>query len=147
MQKEIFGFNTLEHLEDIINEYNPKKIFLVTGTKSFSISGIEKRLSSILERISYTRFSLSHQYLEISDIKRGIDIFKKNGPDLVIAIGGGSVIDAAKAISILAAQNDAPESYVLGKKELSEGGKTLNCHTFNCRNRKRSDTLCHNLYQ
>ena len=115
MQEEFFGFGTIDKLSGIINRFDVKKIFLVTGKKSFFSSGAQNKIEKILGGISYTRFAVSgNPRLEL--IENGIKAFQKFNPDIVIAIGGGSAIDAAKIINALSYQNDRPEEYIKGKK-------------------------------
>ena len=98
MQREFFGIGTLNNLDELISEYDAKKIFLVYGNKSFRLSGAEEKIGLNIENISYTVFNPTPNP-EIEEIKRGISIFKEFDPDIVIAVGGGSVIDKRKKIS------------------------------------------------
>jgi butanol dehydrogenase len=79
-----------------------KKILLVTGGGSVKRNGI---FDSVVAEIK----NLGINYLELSGIMpnprlksvyKGIDICKKEGIDLILGIGGGSVIDASKAIAV-----------------------------------------------
>ena len=124
MQREFFGIGTLNNLDELISEYDAKKIFLVYGNKSFRLSGAEEKIGLNIENISYTVFNPTPNP-EIEEIKRGISIFKEFDPDIVIAVGGGSVIDSAKAINALSFQSDDPISYILSEKKLVHGGKPL----------------------
>ncbi len=123
MQEEFFGFGTVDKLLDIINKFDVKKIFLVTGGKSFFYSGAQNKIEKILRGISYTRFAVSgNPHLEL--IENGIKAFQKFNPDIVIAIGGGSAIDAAKIINVLSYQNDRAEKYIKGRElDCNEGNK------------------------
>lgn len=124
MQREFFGIGTLNNLDKLISEYDAKKIFLVYGKKSFILSGAEEKIGHIIENVSYAVFNPTPNP-EIEEIKRGILIFKKFDPDIVIAVGGGSVIDSAKAINALSFQSDDPILYILSEKKLVHGGKPL----------------------
>jgi len=115
MQEEFFGFGTLDKLSDIINRFDVKKIFLVTGKKSFFSSGAWDKIEKIVKGVSYTRFVVSRNP-SLRLIDNGIKAFQKFNPDIVIAVGGGSAIDAAKIINVLSYQNDRPEEYIKGKK-------------------------------
>ena len=52
----------------------------------------------------------------------GFDVYKKFQPDLVIAVGGGSVIDIAKSINIFSAQTDNYMDFVLKKQKIYSKG-------------------------
>jgi len=124
MQNEFFGVNSIKNIGKLINEYNPQKLFLVCGKKSFEISGAKEKIESFIEDISFTIFNPAPNP-EINEIMNGISLFKKINPDLVMAIGGGSIIDSAKAINILSFQDDDPALYIIGEKKLENNGKPL----------------------
>lgn len=84
-----------------LSKNTSKKIFLVTGKKSFIHSGSEKYLSPILSKYPFVRFSDFSENPAIEDVYKGIELLKIGGCDCCIAIGGGSVIDMAKLISYL----------------------------------------------
>ena len=124
MQREFFGIGTLKNLDKLISEYDAKKIFLVYGKKSFRLSGAEEKIGHIIENVSYAGFNPTPNP-EIEDIKKGVSIFKRFEPDIVIAVGGGSVIDSAKSINALSVQSNDPILYIMGEKKLVYGGKPL----------------------
>ena len=61
---------------------------------------------------------------KLHDIKKGIKLFKENKCDFVIAVGGGSVIDIAKSINILAVKSEPAEKYIKGELKITNKGKT-----------------------
>ena len=62
---------------------------------------------------------------EVDDLKSGIEIFKSFKPEIVIAVGGGSVIDIAKLINIFSFQNFSPEKIINEKKNIKKEGLQL----------------------
>ncbi len=110
-QKEYIGTRSIFCLGEVLSEFGSKKIFLVTGKKSFSTCGAEARLDSILKGYEVHRFCDFALNPNIEDIERGIRIFKELNADTVIAVGGGSVIDMAKAVNFLAAHPLALDKY------------------------------------
>lgn len=125
MQKEFFGYNTLSKLKDVIYSYSAKNIFLVTGRKSYSLSGGEEKIKPVLAGLNVTHFNSFTENPELDEVKHGISLYKKAEPDMVIAIGGGSVIDMAKMINVLSVQKKKPEKYITGVEKLKEKGKPL----------------------
>lgn len=109
----------------IFAKEKPKKIFLVTGKKSFESSGAKSIFEKILFLYHVEHFHDFSENPKIEDIKRGIGIFRKFNPDITVAVGGGSVMDMAKSINALSANEGLPEDYVMGAKKLEQRGKPL----------------------
>jgi alcohol dehydrogenase class IV len=124
MQRQFLGIDTLKNLDKLISEFCAKRIFLVYGKNSFRLSGAEEKFEPIIENVSYAIFNPTPNP-DIEEIKKGIFFLKKFEPDMVIAVGGGSVIDSAKAINALSAQPDDPILYIKGEKTLDNRGKPL----------------------
>lgn len=117
MQHEYFGINALENLQEIFEREQAQRIFLVHGRTSFQASGAEEKMKGILKNYTFDTFLTSSREPQIEDVQKGIDAFRARNYDLVVALGGGSSLDIAKAIALLAEQEDHPEKYV--RKELS----------------------------
>ena len=86
-----------------------KRIFLVTGRDSYGNSGAARAMEDLfkgLSRVEWIRFSEFAVNPSLEDARRGVDAFRKFDPDLVLAIGGGSVLDMAKLIKTLAPHGD-----------------------------------------
>ena len=102
MQTEFIGKNSLKNIKKIISDLDAKKILLVTGKGSYKKSGSEEKLIQYLGDAVIKRFFDFEPNPNIKDVLVGINIISSFKPDLVIAIGGGSVIDIAKLINIFA---------------------------------------------
>jgi len=65
--------------------------------------GVTKKVTDIMEEsgLAYTVFSDIKPNPTIENVNDGVKAFKVSGADYIIAIGGGSAIDAAKAIGII----------------------------------------------
>ena len=122
-QKEFFGFNSVESLKDILLEYKASKIFLVVGKGSFVKSSAESVLLPMFEDLDIKKFNDFSVNPDMQDVKKGIKSYKSFNPDIVVAVGGGSVIDIAKSINILSFQSSSPEKYIKNKLPLSRPGK------------------------
>jgi len=99
------GKNSINKLSEILNSHSPQKVFLVTGKKSYEKSGAKDLIELILKNTEYYRFYDFEENPKIEDVNRGIDIYKHGKYDLIIAIGGGSVLDMGKLIGILSQQH------------------------------------------
>ena len=106
MQIEYIGTNSLQNIKKIISDIGAKKILLVTGKDSYIKSGSEEKLSQYLDNITVERFYDFEVNPKIEDVYDGVRMALKMKPDLIVAIGGGTVLDMAKLINILSSQKD-----------------------------------------
>jgi len=125
IQEEYFGTGSIETLSKIISEHKSKKTFLVTGKKSYRSSGAENLLNKFLKYSEVFQFNEFSENPKLEDIESGIEQFKKSGGEIVIAVGGGSVIDIAKLINILSCQCKDAINYVEGRANILKKGTTM----------------------
>jgi alcohol dehydrogenase class IV len=78
-----------------------KRIFLICGNNSFKNSGAKKFFSSILKNLIVKYYFKKSFFPEIRELKIIIKQIKKYKPDLILAIGGGSIIDYAKISNLI----------------------------------------------
>ena len=99
--KIYFGVNEEEKIGSIIKEYGFKKIFLHYGTGSIKKTGLYKKIIDSLDesRINYVELGGVEPNPDITLVRKGIDLCKKENVDFILAVGGGSVIDSAKSIA------------------------------------------------
>jgi len=95
MQQKVY--DTLEQAQEAILALDNRSMFLVRGRNSFSLSGAEKRLERVLAG-NVTQFYDFSPNPKLEDVKRGIEEYNRSNANLIIAVGGGSVIDMAKLI-------------------------------------------------
>jgi alcohol dehydrogenase class IV len=88
-------------LDVFFSEKKFKKIFLITGKNSFNKSGANKIFNKYLENRETITYFKKNYIPEFSELKEIIKIRKKFNPDLILAIGGGTVLDYAKAANCL----------------------------------------------
>lgn len=83
------------------------KVLAVTD-KGLLQFGVAKMVTDVLDEagISYEIFSEVKPNPTVSNVKAGIDVFKRAQADILVAIGGGSSIDTAKAIGIVITNPD-----------------------------------------
>jgi len=97
-QQEYIGFGKIDKLKEILLKEKVKKVFVVTQKNSFVSTGAKEKVDKIIP--NYFRFNDFSPNPKIEDIKKGYSQFVKEDYNLIIAIGGGSAIDAAKAIKM-----------------------------------------------
>ena len=103
------GINCLKENSNILTGLG-SRAFIVTGKKSSSQNGSLNDIITILEQnnIHYTLYNEINSNPSIQEVQDAAKIAKKTNPSFIIGIGGGSPLDAAKAIAILAT-NDLDE--------------------------------------
>lgn len=94
-----FGKGSLEQLRNELPQYG-KNILIVYGGGSIKSNGVYDAITTILKDLSMNIFELSgvEPNPRVETARKGIAICKEEKIDLVLAIGGGSVIDCAKLI-------------------------------------------------
>ena len=97
-----FGWGSREVLVDEIKRRKFKKALLVTDETLLKV-GVAGKVISLLDDngVDYELFSEVKPNPTISNVKKGLKVARKYHCDYVIAVGGGSVIDCAKAIAIV----------------------------------------------
>lgn len=115
-----FGNGSVSFLKKILSDKAPKKIFLVTGKNSFIHSGARDRIEPILNNYCYFRFFDFESNPKVEDVERGVYLFNQNKCDLIIAVGGGSVIDMAKLINIFHSEKGDLSPYIISN--ITKGG-------------------------
>ena len=98
--KVLFGKNTEEKVADLIKEFGGKKVLIHYGGGSVIRSGLMKRVTDKLDQagIAYVMLGGAVPNPHLSLVYQGIELCKKEGVDFLLAVGGGSAIDSAKAI-------------------------------------------------
>ena len=99
--KVCFGRKAEEQVGKLIKEFGGKRVLLHYGAGSAVRSGLIDRIKSILdsEGIFYVEFGGAVPNPRLSLVYEGIEIGKRENIDFVLAVGGGSAIDSAKAIA------------------------------------------------
>ena len=92
----MFGKGCLEHLRTL----KGTKALIVTGGSSMKKSGILQKVTDLLSKagIKSEVFSGVESDPLFSTVYRGAEAMKAFGPDIIVALGGGSAMDAAKAM-------------------------------------------------
>lgn len=100
--KFVFGKNTENQAGKLVKEFGGSKVLLHFGGQSAKKSGLldTVELSLKNENIEFIELGGVHPNPLDTLVYEGIEIFKKQGFDFILAVGGGSVIDSAKAIAM-----------------------------------------------
>ena len=100
--KVFFGKKKEEELGAILKSYNIRKVLLHYGTKSIKASGLYDTVIDQLNKanIAFVELGGVSPNPKLSLALEGVKIAKENDVDLILAVGGGSVIDSAKLIAV-----------------------------------------------
>ncbi|MGO1061046.1 iron-containing alcohol dehydrogenase [Planococcus sp. FY231025] len=98
--KLIFGKGQLKEVKKELPKFG-KKILMVYGGGSIKKNGLYDEVMTVLEEAGLEVFELSgvEPNPRISTARKGIEICKNEGIDMLLAVGGGSVIDCTKLIA------------------------------------------------
>ncbi len=96
----VFGPGVLSQLGELVSKYG-KKALIVSGGGSVKRTGTFNRVTDILKTsgVSYAECSGVEPNPQISSVRRGAQIARDEQCDIVIALGGGSTMDASKVIA------------------------------------------------
>lgn len=99
-----------------------KKAVIVTGGSSAKKSGLYDRVKDNLEKngIKTVLFDKVKQNPLTTTAIEGAEFANTNGCEMVVAIGGGSIMDCAKAIAFLAVNKGDINDYIFNKKQSSK---------------------------
>ncbi|MCX8729434.1 lactaldehyde reductase [Gilliamella sp. B2969] len=97
-----FGAGSIQHIVDEIKKRGFKKALVVTDKDLIKFK-VATKVTKLLDDngFAYQIFDEVMPNPTIGIVKKGVDIFKQSGADYLIAIGGGSPQDTAKAIGII----------------------------------------------
>src|SRR5688572_10016913 len=109
-----FGVGKFAILPDVIQKYGTS-VLLITGTKSFSATTYYHRL---LEELQKKAITVKIHHVNNEPTPGMIDGAVRDSvnlkPDVVVAIGGGSALDAGKAVAAMLPLNDSVKNYLEG---------------------------------
>ncbi len=97
-----YGAGSRSVIADEIKKRGYKKVLLVTD-KDLIKFGVAAKIEEVLSGagIPYEIYSEIKANPTIKNVQQGIEAFKASGADCMVALGGGSSIDTAKAIGIV----------------------------------------------
>ena len=99
--KLYFGDDSLQYLNDELPRYG-KNVVLVYGGGSIKKSGLYDEVTAILEKAGKNVAEIAGVMPNptLDKLYESMDIARRHGADLILAVGGGSVCDYAKALSV-----------------------------------------------
>ena len=98
--KVVFGRNAESKLGALLREQGCRKVLLHYGGRSAEASGLLQRVRDALkaEGVGWVELGGVVPNPRLSLVYKGVELGREEGVDFILAVGGGSVIDSAKAI-------------------------------------------------
>lgn len=117
-----FGCNSIQKLPNALIELGFGRRLLLVTDPGLVDAGIAAKVTDILEQGGYsvTLFSDVLPNPRDHDCTKGAELFLSRWCDAVIAVGGGSAMDTAKTIALLARNGGKPSDYADGKHAYGE---------------------------
>jgi alcohol dehydrogenase class IV len=122
---EFIGTGSIKNLYKILNKDNYSNVFYITGNSALEQKNIDKTLQIIKKNCNYFHYNDIKSTPTVEGLYQALDLFKKGNYDLIIAMGGGSVLDIAKGVSVFSTNKGKIEDFLLKKLTLMKKGIPL----------------------
>lgn len=108
----IFGRGSLNYAGQCAMRLGARKVFLVSDA-GIEQAGWVERLMDILKKegVEWVYYPGVTSNPRDYEVEKGAEMYRKNGTDVIIAIGGGSALDTAKGIAIIASNGGKIRDY------------------------------------
>ena len=117
----VFGRGTARRAAELTLPLG-RRVFLVTGGRSLERGGHLARLTDELDRqkVPWTRLSVTMEP-DVALIDRAAALCREAGSEVVLAVGGGSVLDAGKAVAALDVRISPADWYRVWEASMGHG--------------------------
>lgn len=114
-----FGRGLADKIGDICKEIGGGNVLVVTGTGSTKRSGLLDRVLASLKAagLGAAVFDKVTQNPLTTTVYEGVELAKAEGCGVILGVGGGSIMDAAKAIAFCTVNAGDVSDYIFGKKQ------------------------------
>ena len=125
----IFGRGKSSSIGEVAAKYG-NKILVVTGTGSTKRSGLLDRTVLCLKQagVESEVFDKVTQNPLTTTVLEGVELAKKSGCDAVLGVGGGSIMDAAKAIAFCCVNDGDVSDYFFGRSRFCRQSDLTRSH-------------------
>lgn len=121
----LFGWNRWRETPALASAMGARHAFVMVGRSFLAKIGGVSGLEAALQPLAITVFSEVEENPSIATVETAAAACRKSGADLMVAIGGGSVLDAAKAVALLQTNEGSIRDYLDGQRKPARRGPTL----------------------
>ncbi|MGN0203744.1 MAG: iron-containing alcohol dehydrogenase [Coprococcus sp.] len=114
-----FGKGQIDCLPEELKRYG-KKILLVYGGGSIRKTGLYDKITALMKDFELFELSGIEHNPKLSSVRRGVEICKREGIQVILAVGGGSCIDASKHIACASCYDGDPWDLVLDRSKVKK---------------------------
>ena len=93
--------SSIDDIKIFLNDKSFKKIFILCGKNSFFNSGAKKFIEESLKKKEIRYLYKESNFPELDELIKIIKNIREFKPDLILAIGGGAIIDYAKIANLV----------------------------------------------
>ncbi|MFT8347963.1 iron-containing alcohol dehydrogenase [Clostridium saccharoperbutylacetonicum] len=117
----LFGRGRSNEIGTEVSKYG-KKALIVTGRSSTKKSGLLDKAITLLKdaKVEYEIFDKVEQNPLTTTVYEGVEVLRETGCDVILGLGGGSIMDAAKSIAFSAKNSGDISEYIFGIKQGNE---------------------------
>jgi alcohol dehydrogenase class IV len=118
-RRVVFGGGRIHDCAALVKEFHINKVFILTySLHAYGLDGLKKDLAD--NGIEFVLYDGIKTEPDLDSIDNGTDLFRSTGCEGIIAMGGGSVLDSAKAIAMLSTNGGKVEEYQMGMKTIDK---------------------------
>lgn len=108
----IFGTNSLSQVGECMLRLGAKKVFVVSDPGVVNAGWVEQAFRYLKEcKLDYCLWTDTTPNPKDHEVEAGVKAYRESGCNAVVGIGGGSAMDAAKAIALLATNKGTIHQY------------------------------------
>ena len=115
---ELFGRGCINELNKSLKRLGCSRVLLITGKTSYEKSPKRKEVESNLDGFLVQRYCNIDINPDIENLISGVRVANQFNPDIIVGIGGGSVLDTAKLLSILPVDESEIRDIITGIKRI-----------------------------
>jgi len=119
----MFGVGVLDELGPVVNEFHPKRVLVVTGRGAMRRTGVLDRVVELLGDRDVLVFEDVESDPSTDTVDRAAAL--GDGADLIVGLGGGSSLDAAKAVSVVLGNGGKASELIRGKSIAKHGPRII----------------------